>query len=257
MTTKRAAYSTLGLRLGAGRAEVNQAYRRLMKEHHPDRPGGDSDLAAEINRAYSLLSQRLGEPVLVPVRVPPRPQRSRWRPLFWLIAIVAIGTSIIIAGTDGRRVLARSGYVIATQARVPLDRPDFSAMQRELSAFEDPVQPAIVDKAVATALKFHKSGDVAGAAAYSSDCQQSLRREPNVAWFDTCAAFDEAMLALADDDNRGADAFDDEAVTIREVSSARLLSDDSFAADSRLHQIRSQVDFEILPLLDSAAAVKP
>jgi hypothetical protein len=32
------------------------------------------------------------------------------------------------------------------------------------------------------------------------------------------------------------------------------LSDDSLGADSHLHQIRSQVDLQILPMLDSAAA---
>jgi curved DNA-binding protein CbpA len=51
MTAERSAYAILGLRPGAGRAEVNDAYRRLMKRHHPDRPGGDSNRAAEINRA--------------------------------------------------------------------------------------------------------------------------------------------------------------------------------------------------------------
>jgi hypothetical protein len=35
-----------------------------------------------------------------------------------------------------------------------------------------------------------------------------------------------------------------------------MLSDDTLGADSHLHQIRSQVDMEILPMLDSAAAAQ-
>ena len=41
--------------LGADAAAVDEAYRRLIKQHHPDREGGDSTRAAEINRAYREL----------------------------------------------------------------------------------------------------------------------------------------------------------------------------------------------------------
>jgi hypothetical protein len=257
MTTERAAYSTLGLRAGAGPAEVNEAYRRLMKKHHPDKPGGDSHRAAEINRAYTLLRRRLGEPVWVPVPVPPRRRRLRWSQAAAAVAIVAVAVLAALAWQDARGVLARPGHLIASQIGLPTGADEL-ALSREASAFDDPVQQPLVDKAVATAVTFHASRDLSGASAYSSDCQKSLRRQPNVAWFDTCAAFDEAMLTLAtDEDGQGSGDFDESTVTLREVAAARLLSDDGLAADSRLHEIRSEVDLKILPLLDSAAAIQP
>jgi hypothetical protein len=45
----------LGVDPGSNSAEIEQAYRRLIKQHHPDREGGDASRAAEINRAYREL----------------------------------------------------------------------------------------------------------------------------------------------------------------------------------------------------------
>src|SRR3982751_2800712 len=49
------AYAALGLEPGADPAAIDEAYRRLIKQHHPDRAGGDAKRAAEINRAYREL----------------------------------------------------------------------------------------------------------------------------------------------------------------------------------------------------------
>ena len=50
-------YGVLGLEPGASRADITTAYRRLAKEWHPDRRGGDEAdrRMAEINGAYDLL----------------------------------------------------------------------------------------------------------------------------------------------------------------------------------------------------------
>ena len=48
-------YALFGLRPGASRADIDNAYRRLIKQYHPDRPGGDADRAADLNRAYAVL----------------------------------------------------------------------------------------------------------------------------------------------------------------------------------------------------------
>lgn len=55
MTAILPPYDILELSPGAGRAEIDLAYRRLIKQHHPDHVGGDGARAAEINRAYALL----------------------------------------------------------------------------------------------------------------------------------------------------------------------------------------------------------
>jgi hypothetical protein len=57
-----AAYKTLGLPFGASFAEVKAAYKRLLKEHHPDKHGSSpenqknaTETSARINDAYSVI----------------------------------------------------------------------------------------------------------------------------------------------------------------------------------------------------------
>ena len=47
-------YKTLGLKKSANASDIKSAYRRLAKEHHPDR-GGDPETFKSINEAYSIL----------------------------------------------------------------------------------------------------------------------------------------------------------------------------------------------------------
>lgn len=259
MTGEDSAYAILGLRPGAGRAELNNAYRRLMKRHHPDRPGGDADRAAEINRAYTLLRRRLGEPVRMPVEVPVqrRAGGSRVGRVGWLLTFAIVGAAAALANQDAPSGSLRLGVPALSQwtgpAKADADLTDVS----RLASFDDPVQQRGVTKAIADAVRFHSGKDIAGAAAYSRECQISLRRERSVGWFDTCAAFDEAMLTLVGgSDQAESGPFDEAAVVTREITASRIVSDDSLGADSHLHQIRSQVDIEILPMLDSAAAIQ-
>jgi hypothetical protein len=257
MTAERSAYAILGLRPGAGRAEVNDAYRRLMKRHHPDRPGGDANRAAEINRAYTLLRRRLGEPVRVPVTIPVRRRAGppRFRAIGWLVTIAIVGAAAVLASHDSRHGPTRPAFLFFSQWSNPAQSDGGDADEARLASLDIPVQPHIVSSAIADAVRFHSAGDLAGASAYSRDCQISLRRERNLGWFDACAAFDEAMLTLyGDSDQPDSNPFNESAVVTREIAAARILSDDSLGADSHLHQIRSQVDIEILPMLDSAAA---
>lgn len=55
--TDEEAYQILGLQPGAGRAEIMQAYRRLMKSVHPD-TGGSAFLAAKVNEARDKLAAK-------------------------------------------------------------------------------------------------------------------------------------------------------------------------------------------------------
>ena len=52
------AYTALGLEPDADPTTIERAYKRLIKQHHPDREGGDSRRAAEINRAYESCAPR-------------------------------------------------------------------------------------------------------------------------------------------------------------------------------------------------------
>ena len=52
MAGHASAYAALGLKPGADAAAIERAYKKLIKQYHPDREGGDAQRAAEINRAY-------------------------------------------------------------------------------------------------------------------------------------------------------------------------------------------------------------
>ena len=60
MAPDASAYSALGLEPGADARAIERAYKSLIKQHHPDREGGNSARAAEINRAYRELRAALG-----------------------------------------------------------------------------------------------------------------------------------------------------------------------------------------------------
>ena len=53
--SKRDYYEVLGLKKGATGDEIKKAYRKLAKEHHPDK-GGSEDKFKEISEAYDTLS---------------------------------------------------------------------------------------------------------------------------------------------------------------------------------------------------------
>lgn len=59
------AYRVLGVRIGAGREKIVQAYRKLVKLYHPDLYRGKPEEAMasqkieEINQAYHILKKRI------------------------------------------------------------------------------------------------------------------------------------------------------------------------------------------------------
>ena len=57
---KRDYYDVLGIKRGASDADIKSAFRRLAKEHHPDRNPDDNTAEhkfKEINEAYEVLKE--------------------------------------------------------------------------------------------------------------------------------------------------------------------------------------------------------
>lgn len=256
MSIPDSAYSALGLRPGARRSEVDQAYRRLIKLHHPDRTGGDGSRAAEINHAYTLLRRKGLAAVPRQQRVPmpvPRPRRARHGRLRWVVvgalAAVAVGG---FATRDERVGFGRVADRIAI--RLPSNTIPLVRISSPLTDFDEPLNSQVIDSAIASAVEFHRAGDSAGAGEFSRQCQVKLRQQPNLARFDACSAFDEATVTLRGDELAAdSGSFDVSAVVVRQLAAARVVSGDVAGAEFRIHRIRSRVEIALLPMLDPAA----
>jgi hypothetical protein len=244
MAHDASAYLALGLEPGADATAVERAYKRLIKQHHPDREGGDSDRAAEINRAYRELRSALGpKDTLVLIEDEPAEEgRSGW---MRAAVILLLGLAVLLAITgpvgDYVRQLARplvptlpSGEVAPTAVGV--------------DTMDQPLHLAAVRSAVHEAVALLGKHDDLALLGASRDCHRALRIEPSVTQLDRCAAFDDAIVQLEDRDpmwDQG--PFSQIAVTGRQWSAASALSNDYLAIDSRLDRIRIQVELALAP----------
>lgn len=238
MAGDASSYTALGLEPGADAPAVERAYKRLIKQHHPDREGGDARRAAEINRAYRDLkgAQAYRDPL--ELNQPVEAERRRGRA--WVLAsllIAAAVASLFIAdgplGWIGAPQPLRSGHVRPSAVGDPMDRPlDFAA----------------IADAVGEARSIARSQDEIALSRASRDCHRELRNQPSLARLDRCAAFDDAVVLLQDRDPlRDRGPFSEISVTGRLWSAASALSDDYLAIDSRLDRIRLQVELALAP----------
>jgi hypothetical protein len=228
-------YAALGLEPGADAASVNRAYKRLIKQHHPDREGGDASRAAEINRAYRDLRGPREKDALEFNHHPEMPRRMGW-------LLAAVGLAVGLAG--GLVIAGPMGETWMWGPKLPLVRGAEAATP--IDAMDRPLNLSVIDEAARQALGISRSRDEMALAAASRDCHNNLRTEPSVAQLDRCAAFDDAVVQLQDRDPlRDQGPFAQLAVTGRQWSAASALSDDYLAIDGRLDKIRLRVELEL------------
>jgi hypothetical protein len=251
MAGRASAFAVLGLEPGADSAAVEQAYKRLIKQHHPDREGGDSGRAAEIIRAYREIRGGKGDPLQFNADLGLR-RRTRW-PIAAMGAGACLGALMFMMGPS-----------------VPLPRPVWAA-KAELpvrgaaaaAAASDPMSDELhvdaIDGAVRKALHIYRTGDEMALAEESRDCQRRFRDDPGTEMLDRCAAFDDAVIGLQDRDPlRDGGPFAPLAVTGRQWSAASALSADYLAIDGRLDKIRLRVELALVPDVPPVApAVRP
>jgi hypothetical protein len=234
MAGDASAYAILGLAPDAEPAAIDQAYRRLIKRFHPDRDGGDAARAAEINRAYRELRGLPPKNVLVLNDAEPLLEPRAGAPWAGALAALVAATGLLVFIAS----VPKPGRAVGA---IPVAGAAGDAM-------DAPLAVALVDGAVADAVRLSRRSDEMAMASTSRDCHERLRRAPSLDQLDRCAAFDDAVVQLQDRDplrNRG--PFGEIAVTGRQWSAAQTLSSDNLAIDSRLDRIRLRVELALAP----------
>jgi len=242
MAGRVSALAVLGLDPGADSAAIEQAYKRLIKQHHPDREGGDSGRAAEIIRAYREL--RGGKAATDPLQFNDEAaaaRRRRW-PLVAAFAAAGIAAAVLIVGPSAPPT--RSLWAATAQ----LPRRHVALVPAMHEPMGEQLHLKAIDAAVAEALQMFRTRDEMALANASRECQRRFRDDPGTAMLDRCAAFDDAVVGLEDRDPlRDEGPFAPLAVTGRQWSAASSLSDDDLAIDGRLDDIRLRVEFKLAP----------
>ena len=238
MPTRASFLAALGLAPGADAAAVEGAYKRLIKQHHPDREGGDAARAAEINRAYrELRSPAAKEPLELA-----RDEAFGAKPGAWTAVAIAAaaGSLALLAATAWMTPHTPAAAVRAVPAAAPAGK-----------AMEQPIFTPAVDEEIRRALAIAQSEDELALTTASRDCHQQLRRDPSLEQLDRCAAFDSAVVLLQDRDPlRDRGPFSELAVTSRLMRGGALLSNDYLAIDGRLDQIRLRTELALAPRVE-------
>ena len=251
MSADASAYAALGLEPGADANAIEQAYKRLIKEHHPDREGGDGRRAAEITTAYREIraERHLRDPLELNEDWPAPPRERGWLIFAFMLAAATIGLLVSQTPMAPLAELAPAGAASRSpggQGKAGAVRPD---------PMNQPLDVAAIDGSVRDALRLSRTSDEMALARTSRDCHHRLRTQPSLAQLDRCAAFDDAVVQLQDRDPlRDQGPFSELAVTGRIWSGAAALSDDSVAIDGRLDQIRLRVELGLAPALQRAPA---
>ena len=254
MAHDESAYSALGLEPGADTTAIERAYKRLIKQHHPDLPGGDSDRAAEINWAYrELRSPPMPRDTLVLVDDDPLEESGGGWIRAALVLLLALGALLAITGPGAAYMRQLAQPLVPTLAN---GQAAPTAISRD--TMDQPLHVAALTAAVHQAVSILGKHDDLALLGASRDCHRTLRSDPSVTQLDRCSAFDDAIVQLQNRDpmwDQG--PFSQIAVTSRQWSAASALSNDYLAIDSRLDRIRVQVELALAPVGPPRLAPEP
>ena len=248
MAGRASAFAVLGLAPGADGPAIDQAYKRLIKQHHPDREGGDCGRAADIIRAYRELrgGRAASDPLQFNEEFAAMPRRPRW-PVAALLAGAALGGLLLAIGPSAP--LTRNS--LTSGGQLPIGRP---APRPASDPIGEHLHIDAIDSAIRDALRLYGTKDESRLAAASRDCQRRFRDDPGMPMLDRCAAFDDAVVGLQNRDPlRDTGPFAPLAVTGRQWTAAAVMSGDSLAIDGRLDRIRLRVELALAPQLPPIA----
>ena len=251
MAADGSAYAALGLEPGANASTIEQAYKRLIKQHHPDRSGGDAERAAEINRAYRELRAERG--LKDPLELNDELMAPSFSGAAWIIfALLLISAALFLLFAQGPLAPRADSLASPAASKAPVTR----RKPTKADPMEQVLNVREIDEAVRDAVRLTRSSDEMELTSFSRDCHRLLRSDPSLVQLDRCAAFDDAVVQLQDRDPlRDQGPFGELAVTGRIWSGAAAMSVDSVAIDGRLDRIRLQVE-RVLAQAEPAASAK-
>jgi hypothetical protein len=249
-------YTVLGLKPGADRDAIEKAYRRLIKRYHPDREGGDGKRAAEINRAYFELRgrrpqaiERDGTSGIDEAIYRRRAHRSRVplarrRKLPWRrLLLVGIVMALWVWRDEVRRFGDELGAEFSNAIEPATGYRAGAATPAGPDALESALDSEAISDSIEKVRKLLANGKVDAVADMSRACHRQMRLAPTARQLDRCAAVDFTAVAIVRNDPLLDDGpFSASAVTAREMSAARLLSDDYLLIEARFDQVRARVD---------------
>ena len=144
----RDAHDVLGVRRGATPDEIQAAYRRLARLHHPDAPGGDDARMRELNLAYdSLRGGAPGpRPVDPPVQGRPTVHSPVRLPSTRTVVVVLAGLAVVVAVLAAVAATG-TGTLAPTTAEVVVSNRRFDVDEVRLRA-DAPVELRLVNRDV-------------------------------------------------------------------------------------------------------------
>jgi hypothetical protein len=246
MTGRASALAVLGLQPGADAAAIEKAYRQLIKQHHPDRQGGDASRAAEINRAYRELrdGKSTADPLQFNDQLDVGRRRRRW-PVAALFATASMAVLILLRGPS--TPLTQGNWQV--RAQMALGRHSMPT-RTLVEPMAEKLHLDAINEAVRDAQRTFRNGNEMALANESRDCQRRFRERPGTLLLDRCAAFDDAVIGLENRDPLGDEGpFAPLAVTGRQWGAGSALSDDDLAIDDRLDEIRLRVELALAPVI--------
>lgn len=263
MVIEASAYAVLGVGPGADNAAIDEAYRRLIKLHHPDRSGGDAARAAEINRAYFELRRKPppSAPGLAPAngdiaaaiyarraarrRVDVAVRRRR---RIWPLMVLAAGVLLVLERERATELALDLQDGITGGWRPATGGPAAGEVAPASGSIEDGLAQRTIGRAIERARALAATGSAEEIAAESRACHRAMRSRPEVAQLDRCAAFDYAVTLIQDRDPvEDEGPFSASAVTARQMAAASLLTSDYMAIEGRLDAIRGRVELALAP----------
>ena len=217
---------------------VERAYKRLIKQHHPDREGGDAEPRRGDQPRLSRASRRRGAEGRARASTMTSPSESRAAAAGWIVAAgcLAVGHAGRAAGRRADRLTPLVGA-----------SPPLRSRQRSSGGRGDPMDQPLN-------LAADRRGGARGAARFAHAGRDGARRReprlpPRAA--DRARASPARPLrgvrrcggpAAGPRSVAGQGPFSELAVTGRQWSAASALSDDYLAIDGRLDRIRLRVE---------------